>query len=135
MKKLLLVAALLIGSAAQAEVAVIVHPSNAAALNADVVSKLFLGREKSFPGGATAVPLSLTEGSAAASEFNDKVLKKSFSQLKAYWSKLLFTGKGTPPKEVSSDAEMLQLVANNPNMIGYVDAKSVDSSVKVVLKL
>lgn len=135
MKKLCLIAVLAVSTAVQAEIAIIVHPSNAAALNADVVSKLFLGREKSFPGGATAVPLSLAEGSAAAGEFNDKVLKKSFSQLKAYWSKLLFTGKGTPPKEVTSDAEMLQLVANNPNMIGYVDAKSVDSTVKVVLKL
>lgn len=135
MKKRLFIAALFVSTTVHAEVAVIVHPSNAATLDIEAVSKLFLGREKSFTGGATAVPLSLSEGSPAAAEFNDKVVKKSFSQLKAYWSKLLFTGKGTPPKEVSNDAEMLQLVANNPNMIGYVDAKSVDSSVKVVLKL
>jgi len=62
------------------------------------------------------------------------VLKKSASQLKAYWSKLLFTGKGTPPKEIGSDAEMVSLVASNPNMIGFVDAAAVNDSVKVVTR-
>ena len=100
MKTVLLIAGLVLSPLAQAEVAVIVHPSNAAALDADAVSKLFLGREKSFPGGAAAVPLALGDDAAATAEFNDKILKKPSSQLKAYWSKLIFTGKGTPPKEM-----------------------------------
>lgn len=135
MKKLLFIAGLVLSPLVHAEVAVIVHPSNAAALDADAISKLYLGREKSFPDGSAAVPLALAESASAAAEFNDKVLKKSSSQLKAYWSKLLFTGKGTPPKEIASDAEMVKLISGNPNMIGFVDAKAVDSSVKVLLKL
>ncbi len=135
MKTVLLIAGLVLSPLAQAEVAVIVHPSNAATLDADAVSKLFLGREKSFPGGAAAVPLALSDDAAATAEFNDKILKKPSSQLKAYWSKLIFTGKGTPPKEIASDAEMVKLISSNPNMIGFVDAKAVDGSVKVVLKM
>ncbi len=81
-----------------------------------------------------AVPINLTESTAASKHFNDKVLKKSASQLKAYWSKLIFTGKGAPPKSVESAQEMLSLVASNPNIIGYVDAKELDSSVKVIAK-
>lgn len=135
MKTVLLIAGLVLSPLAQAEVAVIVHPSNAATLDADSVSKLFLGREKSFPGGAAAVPLALSDDAAATAEFNDKILKKPSSQLKAYWSKLIFTGKGTPPKEIASDAEMVKLISSNPNMIGFVDAKAVDGSVKVVLKM
>ncbi len=72
------------------------------------------------------------EGSAAREAFNDKVLGKSSSQLKAYWSRLIFTGKGTPPKESGSDADVVSLVAKNPNLVGYVDAAAVDGSVKVV---
>lgn len=118
-----------------AEVAVIVHPSNANTLTVDQVSKIFLGRDKTFPDGSQAVPAALADGSAATAAFNTTVLKKSASQLKSYWSKLVFTGKGTPPKEVASDAELIKLIAANPNLIGYVDAAAVDASVKVVLKL
>lgn len=134
MKKTLIVVSLFISQLAFAEVAVIVHPSNANALDEAAVSKIFLGREKSFADGKSVVPLSLTESSPASTAFNDAVLKKSSSQLKAYWSKLVFTGKGTPPKEIATDEEMIKLVATNPSVIGYVDASKVDASVKVAMK-
>ena len=51
------------------------------------------------------------------------------------WARITFTGKGTPPKELKSDAEVKAFVAANPRAIGYVDASAVDSSVKAVLKL
>lgn len=117
-----------------AEVAVIVHPSNNNALDAATVSKIYLGREKSFADGQSVVPMALEETAPSSASFNDVVLKKSASQLKAYWSKLVFTGKGTPPKELASEDEMLKLVASNPNLIGFVDASKVDASVKVVFK-
>ena len=134
MKKTLIVVSLLMSQLAFAEVAVIVHPSNANALDEAAVSKIFLGREKSFADGKSVVPLSLAESAPASTAFNDAVLKKSSSQLKAYWSKLVFTGKGTPPKEVATDEEMIKLVATNPSVIGYVDASKVDASVKVAFK-
>lgn len=127
-------AALLMSASSLAEIAVIVHPSNGASLDANAISRIFLGKMKSYPGGGQAVPLTLSESSGQTSEFNKKVLKKSGSQLKAYWSKLVFTGKGTPPKVVGSDAEVVGLVSSNPNIIGYVDASAVTGDVKVVAK-
>ena len=119
-----------------AEVAVIVHPSaGVASLTEDDVSRLFLGKAKSFPGGAQAVPINQNEGSAAREKFNEAVCKKNASQYKAYWSQLVFTGKGTPPKDAGDDAAVKALVAANPNMIGYIDASAVDASVKVVYKV
>ena len=117
-----------------AEVAVIVHPANQNVLSADIVQRIYLGRDKSFPDGSQAVPVALPDNVPNTEAFNNELLKKSSSQVKAYWSKLIFTGKGTPPKTVASDAEMMQLIGTNPNLIGYVDAASVDGSVKVVLK-
>lgn len=119
-----------------AEVAVIVHPSAGFdSLTEDDVSRLFLGKSKSFPSGGQAVPVNQNEGSAARDKFNEAVCKKNASQYKAYWSQLVFTGKGTPPKDAGDDAAVKALVAANPNMIGYVDASAVDASVKVVFKL
>ncbi|WP_448549693.1 phosphate ABC transporter substrate-binding protein [Thalassotalea fusca] len=115
-----------------ADVAVIVHPSNADALDSGNISKIFLGKSKKFPSGEQAVPVSQQSKNPIRVEFDRKVLNKSSSQVKAHWSKLLFTGKGQPPKEAITDGEVIELVANNPNIIGFVDASQVDATVKVV---
>jgi ABC-type phosphate transport system substrate-binding protein len=44
----------------------------------------------------------------------------------------VFTGKGVPPKEVDNDAAVIELVSQNPSVIGYVDKASVTDAVKVI---
>lgn len=133
-----LVAATLIGaglggsSAVSAGVAVIVHPSNANALNEASISRIFLGKKKSFPDGSEAIPVDQAEGAVARSTFVATILKKNDQQIKAYWAQLLFTGKGTPPKQSGSDTDVRKLVSENPALIGYIDSGAVDGSVKVV---
>ncbi|NQD38114.1 phosphate ABC transporter substrate-binding protein [Permianibacter sp. IMCC34836] len=124
----------LMAGAVHAEVAVIVHPGNAAALSSDDIQKLFLGKIKSFPAGGEATPVNLKEGSAVREQFNQGLLGKSESQVKAYWSQLVFTGKGTPPKELDNDEAVKAFVASTPAGVGYIDASKVDGTVKVVLK-
>ncbi|WP_062061447.1 hypothetical protein [Cellvibrio sp. OA-2007] len=119
-----------------AEIAVIVHPSSAiASLSEDDIARLFLGKAKTFPSGGQAIPVNQSEGAAVRDKFNEAICKKNASQYKAYWSQLVFTGKGTPPKEAGDDAAVKALVAATPNMIGYIDSSLVDTSVKVVFKL
>lgn len=121
---------------AAAGVAVIVHPeSGVTSLTEDEVARLFLGKAKNFPNGSQAVPVNQNEGSAVRERFNEVVCKKNASQYKAYWSQLVFTGKGTPPRDGGDDQAVKALVAANPTMIGYVDTSVVDSSVKVVYTL
>ncbi|UZE97977.1 type 2 periplasmic-binding domain-containing protein [Alkalimarinus alittae] len=115
-----------------AEVAVIVHPSVADTASEKDISRIFLGKSKSLPGGQKVTPVTLPEGNAARDEFNDKVLGKSDSQLKSYWSKLVFTGKGQPPSELASDADVVAAVAADPGSIGYVSSASVTDGVKVL---
>ncbi len=127
----LLLTTLLFSAISFAGVSVIVHPSNNASLDKKAIGKIFLGKKKKFPGGGQAVPI---DADSAKAEFTKKVLGKSASQIKAYWSKLVFTGKGQAPKSVESDAEVIELISKNPNMIGYIDDSSVNSSVKVISK-
>lgn len=135
-RSLAAVVALSVSGFALAEVAVIVHPSAGFnSLTEDDISRIFLGKSKSFPAGGQAVPVNQNEGSATRDKFNEAVCKKNASQYKAYWSQLVFTGKGTPPKDAGDDAAVKAQVAANPNAIGYVDASVVDASVKVVFKL
>lgn len=135
LKKLILIPALAVSFMAFANVAVIVHPSNAATLSQDDINKLFTGRAKSFTDGKAAEPVNLAEAVAIRADFDKKALGRSSSQMKAYWSKLIFTGKGTPPKEMASEQEVLDAVAKNPAAIGYVSAGAVTGSVKVALTL
>ncbi len=132
MNKFLYALALLFSMASYAEVAVIVHPSNASNLDANAINRIFTGKEKSFSNGNKVIPISQEASQAVTEEFNQKVLNKSSSQLKAYWSKLVFTGKGTPPKEVADDAEVIKLVAANPDTIGFISASAATDAVKVV---
>ena len=127
-----LVALTLFVGAVQADIAVVVNPANANAVSADDLNRLFLGRASSFADGSKATPLNQAEGQAARDEFDNKVLSRSSAQLKAYWSKLVFTGKGTPPKELADDAAVKAAVAADASAIGYISSASVDGSVKVV---
>ncbi|MGH1374690.1 MAG: phosphate ABC transporter substrate-binding protein [Cellvibrionaceae bacterium] len=124
--------ALFAPAAAFSAVAVIVHPSNGNTLTESDITRIFLGKKKSFPDGADAIPVDQKEGSAARSAFVGTVLKKNDQQIKAYWAQLLFTGKGTPPKEVGAGSDVKKLVSENPALIGYIDAAEADGSVKIV---
>ena len=136
LKRCMATAGLTLSTLALADVAVIVHPtSTVASMTAEDVARIFLGKTNNFPGGAQAIPINQDDGSAARTKFNEDVCKKNASQYKAYWSQLMFTGKGTPPKDAGKDAAVKALIAANPNMIGYIDSSAVDASVKVVLKV
>ena len=131
----LLLSTALFTNAASAEIAVIVHANNANDIDAAEVKRIFLGKQSSFGDGSAAIAIDQSAGSGVVAEFNEKVLNRSASQLKAYWSKLIFTGKGQPPEKIGSDAEVLQEVAANPGAIGYIASATVDGSVRVLFKL
>jgi len=130
----ILFAALAFTSLAHADVVVVVSAkSSVAALSKDQVADLYLGKSQELGGGSAAL-FDLPDG-ATKDAFYDKATGRSLSQIKATWSKLLFNGKGLPPKEAANPGELKKAIAGNPNAVGYLDSGAVDGSVKVVLKL
>jgi ABC-type phosphate transport system substrate-binding protein len=122
------------GSAvAAAEVVAVVAAKNpVSTLSKNQVADIFLGKMIRFPDGSEVVPVDQVENSAAREEFYLKFAGKSPAQIKAFWSKIIFTGRGQPPPEVSNDIEVKQFIAKHPDAIGYIEQKRVDDSVKVV---
>jgi ABC-type phosphate transport system substrate-binding protein len=121
-------------SAAQAGVAIIAHPGNPlAGITQEELARIYLGKTREFPNGAPVTALDLREGNATRSKFYKTVTDKNDAALKAYWSKLLFTGKATPPRELNDDEAVKDWVSKNPDALGYVDGKVLDKSVKVLL--
>jgi ABC-type phosphate transport system substrate-binding protein len=126
--------ALLLIAPAHAELVVIVSAkSPVSALRADQVADIFLGQSARFPEGGEAVALDQVIGSTIRDDFYGKVASKSPPLLKAYWTKMIFTGRGQPPREVNGSAAVRKMVAENPNLIGYIDKTMLDPSVKAVL--
>lgn len=122
--------------AAQAQVVVVVNPKSAAgSMTADQVASIFLGKSNTLPSGAAAVAVDQPESAAVREQFYTKVTGKSSAQVKAAWSRLVFSGKATPPKELGSSAEVKKFVAGNADAIGYIEKSAVDGSVKVVLSV
>jgi ABC-type phosphate transport system substrate-binding protein len=114
-------------------VAVVSSKSPIATLSKNQVMDIFLGKRTSFPDGTSAVPIDQTEGSVVRDEFYSRMAGMSPPQVKAFWSKIIFTGRGQPPKTVATSLEAKQLLVGNPNAISYIDQSLVDSSVRVVL--
>lgn len=131
-------AALLLAAACQGvcagELVVIVSSkSPVSSLRADQVADIFLGQIANFPGGMEAVALDQRIGSPERDEFYEKITSKTPPLVKAYWTKMIFTGRGQPPKEVGGSAAIRKMVAENPGLIGYIDKSALDASVKTVL--
>lgn len=118
-----------------AGMAIVVHPSNTNSMDMDVITKIYLGKRSTFPDGSKAIPIDFEQGAELRAEFAKNVLGKSEPQLKSYWSQLLFSGKGVPPRQVRTPDEVKALVSQNPNLLGYLPSDEVDETVKVVLEI
>lgn len=113
---------------AQAEVVVIGNPSSSP-LTKDQVSDVFLGKSQAF------TPIDQPDSAAVRADFYKKATGRDAAQVKATWSRLVFTGKAVAPKEVADATAVKKAVAADPKAIGYIDKAAVDGSVKVVLAL
>lgn len=129
-----LVAAALCHSATAGELVVIVSSkSPVSSLRQEQVADIFLGQVARLPGMAEVVAVDQVIGSPERDEFYAKVTSKTRPLVKAYWTKMIFTGRGQPPREVGNSAAIRKLVADNPGLIGYIDKSALDASVKAVL--
>ncbi len=123
-----------VSTPALAALAIIAHPSNPlSGITAEQAAQIYLGKVGVFPNGPRASAVDQAANSAARKKFYKAVVKKDDGELKVYWSKLIFTGKAQPPRELGDDAGVKSWIAGNPEGIGYVDGKFVDGSVKVLL--
>ena len=124
MKSILAFAFFLLAATAEAsEVKVVVHGSNPLeTITREKLSDLFLKKTTRWETGRAVTPVDQPDSASIREEFSRKVLSKEVAWVKSYWQKMIFSGRATPPAELSSDAEVLAFVRSNPDSIGYVSA-------------
>lgn len=110
-----------------AELVIVVNPQNPATrMFPSQAAQFFLG------GSVLFVPVEQAENSPIRAEFYKKVLEKEPAQVQAIWSKIVFTGKGKPPREFKNSTEVKKAVSENVKAIAYIEKAAVDDTVKVI---
>ena len=134
MKSILVVSFLLLTGCAQAGIVVVVSKnSDLGGLTRNEVRQIFNGQLNRV-GEISVKPLDLPVAASQREVFYQQVMGKSVEQMKSYWARMIFTGRGMPPREVSSDREMTLLVGSDRKFIGYMDEADVTSDLKVVFR-
>jgi ABC-type phosphate transport system substrate-binding protein len=130
----LLVVAATAQPASAAGFKVVVNDANpVVSLSKADVGKLFLKKDTRWESGATVEPVDQVGDSAVREVFSKQIHNKAVGAVKSYWQRQIFSGRGTPPPELSSDGEVISYVKSHPWAIGYVDAGAgVGQGVKVV---
>jgi hypothetical protein len=126
---LLVVAAVVAGANTQAaELVVVVNPA-APTPSMTELADLYLGKS----GGWT--PIDQGAGTQIYQEFYRKVTGRNVAQVREIWARILFTGRGLPPKQVPDSTAVKAAVAANPKAVGYIEKSALDATVKVAFPL
>lgn len=97
------------------------------------VRQLFTGATRTV-GGHVFTPLDLPRGSEVRERFYQRLVGKTPQQMRAWWARMVFTGKGYPLREVSGITELTLLVESATDYIGYMEAEQMVDSLKVVYR-
>ncbi len=99
------------------------------------VLDIFLGRYRTFPSGTSALPIDLDVTSEERKQFYMLLAHKEPADMGSYWARLTFSGKISPPFAVPTAQMAIDIVANNPNAIAYVDRSVAESDRRVRIAL
>jgi ABC-type phosphate transport system substrate-binding protein len=102
-------------------------------LTRDEVSSIFMKRTRQWKTGADILPVDQRSTSDQRESFSRTIHDKSVQYVIRYWQRVIFSGRGIPPRELQSDEDVLDLVSTHEGAIGYVSAGvPLPDTVKVI---
>lgn len=110
---------------------IIAHPGMPA-FDLTTLQRIYTGKVVEV-GGVRVTPLNLPPGNALRAEFLERYLNQDDAKYIGYWTVRRYVGKGTPPRELSSTAQILDFISKTAGTIGYIDDADVNSDVEVLL--
>lgn len=130
---LVLIAFSRVATSADAPMFVIVNAKNPTArADRDLITDLFLKKRTRWSDELAAQPVDLGQKSETRGRFSRSVLGRDVASVRRYWAKLVFSGRGVPPPELATDADVVKYVAEHPGGVGYVSSSSGLVGVKVI---
>ncbi|MFB9217716.1 hypothetical protein [Vibrio sinaloensis] len=98
---------------------IVVNVNNAMnAISVEDIADVYLGRKKVL--GSVYIDQVLDRTGEPRRRFFLTVTNMRESQVNAYWAKLKFSGRMRAPEMIETERELLNIIANNPQAIGYM---------------
>lgn len=114
-------------------VVVVAHPEiEVTTISRLELSKIFLGRLRTWSDGARVRPVDQRPDSTARADFTRWIHGRSVVTIEVYWKRMIFSGRGVPPPEVANEREVLEYVQTTPGAVGYVTRSEIQEGVKEV---
>lgn len=121
---------------AQPRIAVIAHQeSSFTEISRKQLVDIYMGRLLSLPNNRIPLPLDQPGGSPLRERFYESLTERPMAQINAYWARLMFSGRATPPRMLPDSAGILQTVSQNRDAIGYIEEDKINASVRVLFYL
>ena len=100
---------------------VVVHESNpTTSIRRDELSRIFLKKITVWRSKRHVLVVDQRETAKVREQFTRAVHRREVSSVASFWQQQIFAGRAVPPAQRTSDADVMQFVANNPDAIGYV---------------
>lgn len=106
---------------AQAEkLFVVVNPeADLQQLNRGEVINLFMGRSRKLDQNSLALPLDIANNNDTKAAFYQMLVNRDLPEINSYWTRVMFAGDASPPRQVSNFDQVRQLIRDNRGTIAY----------------
>ncbi len=109
---------------------IVVNPENPISIiSKKELTQIYLRKKNFSNDGLVLVPMDLRSNKM---DFYESVLNKPFPLVKRYWTRAIFSGKGTPPKEFRDVDTLLKYLNEMPGGLAYVPEGSDLKNLKVL---
>jgi len=112
---------------------VVIGNSNVPKMDAVTIQKVYTGKVISVS-GINVTPVGVKPGAGSRNLFLQGFLKQDEEKYTAYWTVRRYIGKGAPPTELASAADVISYVQSTPGAVGYIDEAELKPGMNVVAR-
>jgi ABC-type phosphate transport system substrate-binding protein len=67
--------------------------------------------------------------------FLKEYLNRTETKWRAYWKRMVFTGRGVPPRSLATEAELIAYIAETKGAVGYISHEGIQGSPEAAIKI
>ena len=110
---------------------IIIGNSNVPKIDLVTIQKIYTGKIISVS-DINVKPVNAKLGSSERNRFLEKFMEQDEEKYTGYWTVRRYIGKGTPPNELNSAAEIIDYVKTTAGAIGYIDEAELKTGINVI---
>ncbi|MDD2366946.1 MAG: hypothetical protein PHN84_12345 [Desulfuromonadaceae bacterium] len=112
---------------------VVIGNGNVPKMDTVTVQKIYTGKFIKVS-GVSVKPVGVKPGAVTRNTFLREFLNQDEEKYTAYWTVRRYIGKGVPPADLQSAAEVIKYVQSTPGGVGYIDEAELKPGMNVVAR-